>query len=137
MNRFISIFVSMFITAALLTACATSPAGTPAAGAIPAAAATPVAPAPTEAPVASGGSAIKSEAVDMTNLQTYTYKTNIFSIDIPASWNAEDKTTSSEVLVRWSDSAENAVIEIKRFFKDDELFQYEKITDKFIFGEGV
>ena len=40
-------------------------------------------------------------------------------------------------LIHASDSAENAVTEIKRFFVDDELFAYEKITDRYIFGEGV
>ncbi len=40
-------------------------------------------------------------------------------------------------MVHASDSPEAAVTEIKRFFKDDELFAYEKMTDKFHFGEGV
>ena len=33
-----------------------------------------------------------------------------------------------------SDSPENAHIEIKRFFKEDELFSYTKLTDPYIFG---
>jgi nucleoside-diphosphate kinase len=40
-------------------------------------------------------------------------------------------------LIHASDLAENAETEIKRFFQDDELFPYEKITDKYIFGEGI
>jgi nucleoside-diphosphate kinase len=40
-------------------------------------------------------------------------------------------------LVHASDTAENAEVEIKRFFLDTELFSYEKITDRYIFGEGV
>ncbi len=40
-------------------------------------------------------------------------------------------------LIHASDSVENAVTEVKRFFKDDELFSYEKITDRFQFGEGI
>ncbi len=40
-------------------------------------------------------------------------------------------------LVHASDSEETAETEIKRFFKEDELFKYEKITDRYIFGEGV
>jgi len=40
-------------------------------------------------------------------------------------------------LIHASDSAENAAIELKRFFKDDEIFSYEKITDRFQFGEGI
>ena len=40
-------------------------------------------------------------------------------------------------LVHASDSVETAKVEIARFFKDKELFAYEKITDCYIFGEGV
>jgi len=65
---------------------------------------------PTEA---SGGP--KTEKVDMTDLQTYTYKTNIFSIDIPASWSSEDKSTPTEVLVRFSDKGENGVVLVDLF----------------------
>ncbi|EKD32918.1 MAG: hypothetical protein ACD_76C00115G0001 [uncultured bacterium] len=40
-------------------------------------------------------------------------------------------------LVHASDSPESAQAEIKRFFSDKEIYQYEKITDKYHFGEGV
>jgi nucleoside-diphosphate kinase len=40
-------------------------------------------------------------------------------------------------LVHASDSKEAAEDELKRFFTDSEIFSYEKITDKFVFGEGV
>lgn len=40
-------------------------------------------------------------------------------------------------LVHASDSADASASEVKRFFKDDELFSYEKITDRYAFGEGV
>ena len=40
-------------------------------------------------------------------------------------------------MVHASDSLEAATAEVKRFFKDDEIFAYEKLTDKFHFGEGV
>lgn len=40
-------------------------------------------------------------------------------------------------LIHSSDSVKSAVSEVKRFFRDDEIFDYEKITDRFIFGEGV
>lgn len=40
-------------------------------------------------------------------------------------------------MVHASDSLEAAEVEIKRFFADDELFTYEKNTDKYHFGEGV
>lgn len=40
-------------------------------------------------------------------------------------------------LIHASDSVQSAVIEVKRFFSDAELFDYEKITDRFVFGEGI
>ncbi|MFA5945905.1 MAG: nucleoside-diphosphate kinase [Patescibacteria group bacterium] len=40
-------------------------------------------------------------------------------------------------MVHASDSVDSAKVEIKRFFKDDEIFAYEKLTDKFHFGEGI
>lgn len=39
--------------------------------------------------------------------------------------------------VHASDSLESAKTEIKRFFSDNEIFEYEKLTDKYHFGEGV
>jgi len=40
-------------------------------------------------------------------------------------------------MVHASDSVESAEVEVKRFFADSELFTYEKLTDKYHFGEGV
>jgi nucleoside-diphosphate kinase len=40
-------------------------------------------------------------------------------------------------MVHASDSIDSAEKEIKRFFTENELFAYEKFTDKYHFGEGV
>lgn len=40
----------------------------------------------------------------------------------------------SSNLVHASDSVENAAAEVKRFFADNEIFAYQKITDQYIFG---
>lgn len=40
-------------------------------------------------------------------------------------------------MVHASDSPEAAETEINRFFDENELFAYEKLTDKYHFGEGV
>jgi nucleoside-diphosphate kinase len=40
-------------------------------------------------------------------------------------------------LIHASDSVQSARDEIERFFSQEDLFRYEKITDKYIFGEGV
>ncbi|MFA4846260.1 MAG: nucleoside-diphosphate kinase [Patescibacteria group bacterium] len=50
---------------------------------------------------------------------------------------ADFSMTVPSNLIHASDSPESAVVEIKRFFNNEELFNYEKITDRFIFGEGV
>ena len=40
-------------------------------------------------------------------------------------------------MVHASDSHDSAITEIARFFGEKELFTYEKLTDKYHFGEGV
>lgn len=40
-------------------------------------------------------------------------------------------------LIHASDSADASAAEVKRFFKDEDLFSYEKITDRYMFGEGI
>ncbi len=40
-------------------------------------------------------------------------------------------------LIHASDSEETAAAELERFFLPEEIFNYEKITDRYIFGEGV
>jgi nucleoside-diphosphate kinase len=40
-------------------------------------------------------------------------------------------------LIHASDSIEAADAELKRFFNDEEIFAYEKITDRYVLGEGV
>lgn len=38
-------------------------------------------------------------------------------------------------IIHASDSSDNALAEIKRFFKDDELFDYRKIDFEFLYGD--
>lgn len=40
-------------------------------------------------------------------------------------------------MVHASDSLDSADVEVKRFFQETELFAYEKLSDRFHFGEGV
>ncbi|MBI2474840.1 nucleoside-diphosphate kinase [Candidatus Uhrbacteria bacterium] len=40
-------------------------------------------------------------------------------------------------LIHASDSLESAAKELRRFFKDHELFSYKKITDMYHIGEGI
>ena len=40
-------------------------------------------------------------------------------------------------LIHASDSEDTAQGEIKRFFSHDEIFSYEKMSDRYLFGEGI
>ena len=40
-------------------------------------------------------------------------------------------------LIHASDSEDTAQDEIKRFFSHDEIFSYEKMSDRYLFGEGI
>ncbi|MBT5808675.1 nucleoside-diphosphate kinase [Candidatus Uhrbacteria bacterium] len=50
---------------------------------------------------------------------------------------ADFSMTVPSNLIHASDAPETAADEIKRFFTEEEIFDYEKITDRYIFGEGV
>jgi nucleoside-diphosphate kinase len=43
----------------------------------------------------------------------------------------------SSNLVHASDGTDTAEVELNRFFGEDELFSYDKISDMYLFGEGV
>ena len=55
--------------------------------------------------------------VEIGNLQTYTYKTGLFSIDVPQGWTRTDKATPTEVVVYWLDKSPNflAFIQVNIF----------------------
>ena len=76
-------------------------------------------PQPTEEPAteepAATSTTIKTQAVDMSDLTTYTYKTNLFSIDVPSSWSSDDRSSDTEVLVRFTDKTENGVVLVDLF----------------------
>ena len=50
---------------------------------------------------------------------------------------ADYSMTMPSNVVHASSSLEDAEDEIKRFFNEDELYSYEKMTDRFIFRDGV
>jgi hypothetical protein len=69
---------------------------------------------PVEEPTAESGEQV-TQPIDMTNLQTYSYKTGIFSIDVPESWSSDDQSSATEVLVRFSDEKNNGVVLVDLF----------------------
>jgi nucleoside-diphosphate kinase len=77
--------------------------------------------------VLSGFSAIK--AVRLIVGPTKGYEADAGSI------RGDFSMSSQTNIVHASDSPENAEAEIRRFFKDDEIFEYKKIDFEFIYGE--
>ncbi len=53
---------------------------------------------------------------------------------VPGTIRGDFSVSSQENIVHASDSVENAEIEIKRFFKPDEIFDYTPSTIKFIYA---
>jgi len=56
---------------------------------------------------------------------------------VPGTIRADFSMTAPSNLIHASDSQETAEKEIKRFFKDEEIFSYEKISDRYLIGEGI
>lgn len=69
-------------------------------------------PEPTQAPTRTG---LVTLPVDMSDLETYTYDNDLFSLEIPSSWSASDLSTDQEILVRFIDENENGVIGVNLF----------------------
>jgi hypothetical protein len=70
---------------------------------------------------------LATRKIDMSNPSTYTYKTEIFSIDVPKSWSADDRSSPTEVLVRFTDETENGVVLVD-LFENQEQQSQEQLT---------
>jgi serine/threonine-protein kinase len=55
------------------------------------------------------------EPVAIANLQTYTHKNDLFAIDVPQGWTAQDSSTSEEVVIDWLDKTRNGLIKVDIF----------------------
>lgn len=53
---------------------------------------------------------------------------------LPGTIRGDFSMSGEQNVVHASDSAENAIIEIKRFFKEEELFDYESAVTRFEYG---
>ncbi len=56
-----------------------------------------------------------SQRLTIGNLKTYSYPTNLFSVDIPEGWNLKDNSNANEVIIYWLDPTENALIQVNVF----------------------
>ncbi len=57
----------------------------------------------------------KTQEVVIGNLQSYTDKNNLFSIDIPEGWTLTDKSQPGQTIVYWQDTTGNALAQINVF----------------------
>ncbi|MEB3180918.1 MAG: serine/threonine-protein kinase [Nostocaceae cyanobacterium] len=65
----------------------------------------------------------KFAPVEIANLETYTYNTGLFSINVPEGWTLKDKTDSGEAIIQWQDSTRNAFIQVNVFGVEGERSQ--------------
>lgn len=92
-----------------------------------------------KANITSGGRLLEVKASDLTN---YTYKTGLFSLDIPKNWKPDDSNTKAgEVTVLWSDPTENSSIIVNVFnappgFTPDKLAEALQTYVKTNFGSN-
>ncbi|HZT34603.1 MAG TPA: hypothetical protein VFA15_01685, partial [Nitrososphaera sp.] len=61
------------------------------------------------------GNAGQSLTVDMGELQTYNYKTGLFSIDVPKNWSEQDNSKPGEAILLWSEPSGNATVVVDIF----------------------
>jgi len=122
----LQLWIAVLVTLALLAACGGAPeaqAPTAAPTAKPTLTPRPTPkPKPTDEPTATPEPTAKPEPtanasgtlreVEMDNLKTYTHDRELFSIDIPESWTRKDNSKPTEAIVTWTDSAENAFIQV-------------------------
>ena len=54
----------------------------------------------------------------------------------PGTIRGDYSMSNQQNIVHASDSVENAAIELRRFFRPDELFHYTSNAQTFIYGEG-
>ncbi|MBD2309667.1 protein kinase [Chroococcidiopsis sp. FACHB-1243] len=59
-----------------------------------------------------------NEQVKIGRLKTYTYNTNLFSIDVPEDWQRRDRSTTGEAIVSWYDPTNNAAIVVDVFTRE-------------------
>ncbi|OWY67308.1 hypothetical protein B7486_32150 [cyanobacterium TDX16] len=59
-----------------------------------------------------------SEQVKIGRLKTYTYNTNLFSIDVPEDWQRRDRSTTGEAIVSWYAPTNNAAIVVDVFTRE-------------------
>jgi hypothetical protein len=66
--------------------------------------------------------------VELGDLETYTYSTGLFSIDVPASWTLKDNSKPGEAILLWTDPTENGLLVVDILESKDEKSSDEMIS---------
>jgi serine/threonine-protein kinase len=66
--------------------------------------------------------------VEIDQLETFTYPSGLFSLDVPTGWSLQDKSKSREAFVVWTDKNLNAMLSVDLFATQRELTQDELIN---------
>jgi len=61
----------------------------------------------------------QSQNVEIGDLETYNYKTGLFTIDVPSNWSLQDNSKSGEAIVLWSEPNGNATVVVDIFEKQE------------------
>ena len=75
-----------------------------------------------------GGTALPVLQVELGDLETYTYETGLFSIDVPKSWTPKDNSKPGEAILLWTDPTENGLLVVDILQKKEKQSNEEMIT---------
>jgi len=76
----------------------------------------------------SGGAAGDVLQVELGDLETYSYETGLFSIDVPKSWKLQDNSKSGEAILLWTDPTENGLLVVDILEKKEKQTSDELVT---------
>jgi hypothetical protein len=76
----------------------------------------------------SSGSAAALSEVKIGDLETYTYETGLFSIDVPNNWKLQDNSKSGEAILLWMDPSENGLVVVDILEAKEEKSSEEMVT---------
>jgi hypothetical protein len=66
--------------------------------------------------------------VELGELETYTYDTGLFSIDVPKSWTRKDNSKPGEAIMLWTDPSENGLLVVDILESKDKKSSDEMVT---------
>ena len=76
----------------------------------------------------SGATALPILQVELGDLETYTYATGLFSIDVPKSWTLKDNSKPGEAILLWTDPTENGLVVVDILEKKEKQSSDEMVT---------